>query len=860
MTAAAALLAGLACGAAGEPLPTPAAPEGVPAEAHAGAVRLIQMQTFFSLPEEHRAEIIREAEARGIELPMSSGDLVETDPGVIERSEPLSAEDLDAAYTKVSHVVSREAFESFRPIHQRMLASFVDVVKTHEVPVSPCFAPGTDPELIAAFEAIVFGPNPMLFQQTTRWGATALDPGSTGVQGTPTILTYSFPSDGLSIPSGVGEPVGPNGLNAFMDSIYGNRATWRAIYDDMFAQWGSLAGNTYILEPNDDNAPFFTSPGVAGVRGDLRMGGKPIDGNSGTLAYNFFPQNGDMVVDSPDSFYNNTLNNSIRLRNVLSHEHGHGQGMLHVCPLGSILMNPFINTAFSGPQYDDVLNAHRHYGDVLEPNDSTGAATNLGSLGNGQSVNVGGTGPVGPGDVEWVSVDDDSDSDFYRVEVTGAAASITVLASPVGFEYLQGPQTGPCDTGTNYTPLFFGNLRVTLYNAGGAPIVSVNDTAAGSAETLVANVTPGVYFVEVDNTGQNMVQAYRMDISVGNPVTLPLTVDLLTAPPTLIAPATAAGFTVLVTLNDDTITDGPTLNVRPQGAGSFTPLPLSPLGGGVFSATIPGQLCGDDPDFFVSVTGSVAGTLTLPGAGFFSATIGTGFSVTESGENSMGLTVAGTITAQTAGQWTDGAPENNNRDDPPADFDGNGLAWFTGQSTTTTNTDVDAGTTILLTPVFDFTDGGTVSYAYWAADSTNPLDEATDGLRFDVSLNGGSTWTTVRDYGTANQWFTDSVDVGAEVGASSTARFRWVATEEGAGDVFEAAIDAIAVTSFSCMNPDTCDNPADVNGDGDVTPADFSAWVTAFNSQAPGCDQNGDGLCTPADFSAWVANFNVGCP
>ena len=52
---------------------------------------------------------------------------------------------------------------------------------------------------------------------------------------------------------------------------------------------------------------------------------------------------------------------------------------------------------------------------------------------------------------------------------------------------------------------------------------------------------------------------------------------------------------------------------------------------------------------------------------------------------------------------------------------------------------------------------------------------------------------------------------------------------------------------------------ADVNGDGEVTPADFSAWVAAFNAQAPECDQNGDNECTPADFSAWVANFNAGC-
>ncbi len=51
----------------------------------------------------------------------------------------------------------------------------------------------------------------------------------------------------------------------------------------------------------------------------------------------------------------------------------------------------------------------------------------------------------------------------------------------------------------------------------------------------------------------------------------------------------------------------------------------------------------------------------------------------------------------------------------------------------------------------------------------------------------------------------------------------------------------------------------DTNNDGTLTPADFSAWVAAFNNNAPACDQNSDVSCTPADFSAWVANYNAGC-
>ena len=52
---------------------------------------------------------------------------------------------------------------------------------------------------------------------------------------------------------------------------------------------------------------------------------------------------------------------------------------------------------------------------------------------------------------------------------------------------------------------------------------------------------------------------------------------------------------------------------------------------------------------------------------------------------------------------------------------------------------------------------------------------------------------------------------------------------------------------------------ADTNHDTFLSPADFTAWIAAFNAQAPECDQNSDGLCTPADFTAWIANFNAGC-
>jgi hypothetical protein len=91
------------------------------------------------------------------------------------------------------------------------------------------------------------------------------------------------------------------------------------------------------------------------------------------------------------------------------------------------------------------------------------------------------------------------------------------------------------------------------------------------------------------------------------------------------------------------------------------------------------------------------------------------------------------------------------------------------------------------------------------------------------------------------------------------------------GELFVMDIDAGTIgriVSAAAMDSDgdgivdTCEVVclADVNGDGMLSPADFSSWVSAFNAQAPECDQNGDTLCTAADFSAWIANFNAGCP
>lgn len=79
----------------------------------------------------------------------------------------------------------------------------------------------------------------------------------------------------------------------------------------------------------------------------------------------------------------------------------------------------------------------------------------------------------------------------------------------------------------------------------------------------------------------------------------------------------------------------------------------------------------------------------------------------------------------------------------------------------------------------------------------------------------------------------------------------------GSGFTVGIGGDLVGVASGASCAPSAC--PADTNGDGALTPTDFTAWLSAYNNALPACDQNNDTACTPSDFTAWLANFNAGC-
>ncbi|MEQ8846150.1 matrixin family metalloprotease [Botrimarina sp.] len=372
------------------------------------------------------------------------------------------------------------------------------------------------------------------FQITDRWRQTATDFSSARNQGDPITLTWGIVADGTPISSFGAEPE-PSDLIASFDSVYGagegglQQAPWFRLFAESFARWSQLSGVLYEFEPNDGGAAInqFTTPrGQRGVYPDVRIGGHPIgvsESGGNTLAYNYFPDHADMVLDTEDApYFGNRQLDSRRLRNVLMHEAGHGLGLNHLVSSDSgQLMEPFISIAFDGPQIDDILAVQRNYGDPLERdggNDSAGAATQIGSFQPHDSWVIGADGRavvVAPDQTDFVSIDGLSDRDYFRFEVA-EPTTVSVTLSQVGRSYLEGA--------TEAEQLLLETaelnpLEVELIGGGYQGIASLRGRRPEGIDTVsiiaAAPLTPGVdYYVGVRGTIDN-VQLYELSLEFG---------------------------------------------------------------------------------------------------------------------------------------------------------------------------------------------------------------------------------------------------------------------------------------------------------------------------------------------------------
>ena len=358
--------------------------------------------------------------------------------------------------------------------------------------------------------------------------------GSSGL-GRPVDLTWGVVLDGTTLPGGLGEPATPSDLIEFLDDVHHSGASpggddltqraWFSLFESSFERWDELSGIDYSYQP-DDGARVPSSPGILGVRGDQRIGGHSIDGQTSPtfLAYNYFPNNSDMVIDTDEiNRWSDSEGNFLRFRNMLMHEIGHGLGLRHVVSNDSqFLMEPFLATDFDGPQFDDILAIHRLYGDVYEEGDGNETyldATPLGDFWPGNSLTIGSDATntvVEFDDIDFVSIDDESDTDFFSFSIE-TPAFLNLGLAPVGPTYLEGASSS---SQRSFVTDSLSNLSLTLWDRDGNTVLEAADeNGLGGAEAIEGLFLdqPGEYFISIQGS-QNAAQFYELSLDVELPI------------------------------------------------------------------------------------------------------------------------------------------------------------------------------------------------------------------------------------------------------------------------------------------------------------------------------------------------------
>lgn len=596
-----------------------------------------------------------------------------------------------------AQVALEQSGNTLDPIQKQVLGMLADQQPDYVPPVSFCFAPGTSEEYIKNFyskQTLITGG--IRFFGTARWGRTATD-GSGLTQGSRTTLTWGILADGAPVDSGA-----VSDLRAFLNGIYGNQAVWQALMQQVFDRWAELAAVDYVFEPNDDGAPFGATgtAGALGVRADIRIGGAFIDGPSGTLAYNYSPNNGDMLIDTADTFFNNVTGNSLGFRNVFAHEHGHGLGFAHTCPsVQTKLMEPFVSRAYDGPQHDDILAANKQYGDTFEPNNTSGEASVLGTgFADGTHVQTN------------LSLYSNSDVDYYRFTTAQGGRKVTVTLSAVGQSYLEGSQNqdGTCNAGTTFNSLALRNLGFEILDSNGTTSLgSANAAAAGANEVLTGiqlGGGTGPFFIRVFGGGIDQVQMYDFQLELSDGAPAP-EIDIL-------------GGTNSISDGDTTpsVVDGTVFGTVTVGNTVTNTFSITNEGNLELTLTLP-----------IAISGAAASdfSISAPPAATLAEGTGTSFDVvfnpTASGARNATITII-----------------NNDSTESPYTFDVTGTGDVTPEISVSGNgTEIVNGDTTPTT--VDFTDFGSVDILTGAPQSVfviSNLGTATLNLTLPVTLSG----------------------------------------------------------------------------------------------------------------------------
>jgi len=309
--------------------------------------------------------------------------------------------------------------------------------------------------------------------------------------------------------------------------------------------------------------------------------------------------------------------------------------------------------------------------------------------------------------------------------------------------------------------------------------------------------------MDLDPTGAWAAQAANAWNAVGVSTPGPsLIFSYPTGIPEILTPGAATTFEVVVSgyLGGEPIPGSGRLFHRIDG-GVWEDNPMTALSDNHYEATLPPVSCGSYIEFYVRARESSSAYYYDPDpssprradpATSVIDVFGDDF------ETNQGWTVSGDAST---GHWNRGVPAGGgDRGDPPTDFDGSGQCYLTGN--TDGDSDVDGGTTTLVSPTIDLSVGdGKIHYARWYSNNYG-ADPNNDVMNIYISNNNGGSWVLVEQVGPADQagggWYENTFAVSDFVVPTSQIKLRFDASDLASGSVVEAAVDDVTVTVWEC--------------------------------------------------------------
>ena len=459
----------------------------------------------------------------------------------------LSAQLSDLPF-RIAQIVSEPEWEALSEQQRTNLSTYAETAERHPELLlelsAPCFHEESDPVVADIAVEIVSGLREQVRSeldqearysiQNGAWSTTATN-GPGIVRGDPITLTWSYLPDSTTINSNcLSWSPAPSDLLSFLTTLWGSGPTdpddlttapWHPLFVEAFDRWSEQTGITFVYEPSDDGSSLtYSAQGQLGIRGDIRLGGRPVDNYGGVLACAYYPVYGDVIFDTSDGYYTTHFGGpggSDVLLNIITHELGHALGIRHVCPVDQTkLMEPYISGAYRGPQFSELLAISRGYGDRLEGNDDAVTAPDLGTLD-----------PITPLQLDTLGIDGANDSDCFRFTLGGTTdQDLTVTLNPIGELYSYSPLSGSsCGSATtSYHSQEVLDLQIELLDATGSTLLATAAiTAAGDTELLSGSYPPGEYVLRIsqepDPDGAALTDDLQLyNLSLQNALVLPV--------------------------------------------------------------------------------------------------------------------------------------------------------------------------------------------------------------------------------------------------------------------------------------------------------------------------------------------------